>query len=111
MAMQMAMSLVHLSDELRATQTAMRLEIDSGQLMEKSSGHQTELRMAMSLVCSSVVQTAMSSVHLSGELRAMQTAMRMESDSVQLMESDSGHLTEKMMDLSLDHLSAALMVT
>ena len=41
----------------------------------------------------------------------MQMALPMESDSVQLMESDSGHLTEKMMDLSLDHLSAALMVT
>ena len=40
----------------------------------------------------------------------MQMALPMESDSVQLMESDSGHLTEKMMDLSLDHLSAALTV-
>ena len=59
MAMQMAMSLVHLSDELRATQTAMWLEIDSGQLMEKSSGHQMELLMAMSLVQMLVVQTAM----------------------------------------------------
>ncbi len=45
-------------------QTAMRLEIDSGQLMEKSSGHQMELLMAMSLVRMLVVQTAMQRVLL-----------------------------------------------
>ena len=59
MAMQKAMSSVHLSDELRAMQMAMRMESDSVQKTEKSSGHQTEMRMAMSLVQMLVVQTAM----------------------------------------------------
>ncbi len=45
-------------------QTAMRLEIDSGQLMEKSSGHQMELLMAMSLVQRLVVKMVMMRVLL-----------------------------------------------